>query len=78
MKIFICTILDILSFEYLCQLLVDNNCAMLILKMLSIWFANPPQKPQDTINRDGLNSKSKDAVMGAAWLQAMPDIPELE
>ncbi|KAJ3109212.1 Factor arrest protein 11 [Physocladia obscura] len=32
---------EILKFEYLCQLLVDNNTAILILKMLSTWFQNP-------------------------------------
>ncbi|KAJ3300501.1 Factor arrest protein 11 [Borealophlyctis nickersoniae] len=31
----------ILKLEYISQLLVDNNCAILILKMLSMWFQNP-------------------------------------
>ncbi|KAJ3037125.1 Factor arrest protein 11, partial [Rhizophlyctis rosea] len=31
----------VLKAEYISQLLVDNNCAILILKMLSMWFQNP-------------------------------------
>ncbi|KAI8817952.1 uncharacterized protein EV422DRAFT_590026 [Fimicolochytrium jonesii] len=30
-----------LKFEYISQLMVDNNCAILILKMLSAWLQNP-------------------------------------
>ncbi|KAJ3112394.1 Factor arrest protein 11 [Phlyctochytrium bullatum] len=30
----------VLKFEYISQLLVDNNCAILILKMHSLWFQN--------------------------------------
>ncbi|KAI9017442.1 hypothetical protein BC832DRAFT_612171 [Gaertneriomyces semiglobifer] len=32
----------VLKFEYLSQILVDNNCAILILKMLSTWLQNAP------------------------------------
>ncbi|KAI8585845.1 hypothetical protein BDZ88DRAFT_400610, partial [Geranomyces variabilis] len=34
-----------LKFEYIAQLLVDNNCAILILKMLSTWLQSPSANP---------------------------------
>ncbi|KAJ3101181.1 hypothetical protein HDU97_001593 [Phlyctochytrium planicorne] len=36
-----------LKFEYVSQLLVENNCAILILKMLSLWFQNAPNKDSE-------------------------------
>lgn len=42
--------LDLMFFEYICMHLTDNNLAILILKMLSVWFPAPQARP------NGLNA----------------------
>ncbi|RKP03967.1 hypothetical protein CXG81DRAFT_23380 [Caulochytrium protostelioides] len=55
--------MHVLRFEYLCQLLIDNNGAILLLKMLSIWFqplnskssggpTTAPSQPDDVYQKD--------------------------
>ncbi|KAI9356481.1 hypothetical protein DFJ73DRAFT_822709 [Zopfochytrium polystomum] len=56
----------ILKFEYIAQLLNDNNCAILILKMLSTWFQNIPA-----------SAVSMDAQLPGAWLLARDEPDEL-
>ncbi|TPX32148.1 hypothetical protein SmJEL517_g04691 [Synchytrium microbalum] len=44
---------NIFLFEYISQLLIDHNCSILVLKLLSTWFQNQnnnPSKPVDLWN----------------------------
>ncbi|KAJ3234231.1 Factor arrest protein 11 [Chytriomyces hyalinus] len=76
---------DVLKFEYICQLLVDNNCAILILKMLSIWFQNPVQAAMaaTTTGGAGTHPERSDslspaaAISGANLLKERDDPKEL-
>ncbi|TPX68474.1 hypothetical protein CcCBS67573_g07150 [Chytriomyces confervae] len=75
---------DVLKFEYICQLLVDNNCAILILKMLSIWFQNPVQAAMAATTTGGVGSHpersdslSPAAISGANLLKERDDPKEL-
>ncbi|KAJ3085787.1 Factor arrest protein 11 [Quaeritorhiza haematococci] len=72
LKAFKCS--HVCKFEYISQLLVDNNCAILILKMLSTWFQNSLQN-----NNGWHNGESNGAApgMAAGWLKAREDPAEL-
>ncbi|KAJ1561995.1 Factor arrest protein 11 [Nowakowskiella sp. JEL0078] len=72
----------VLKSEYISQLLCDNNCAILILKMLSTWFQQPnnkqnqvpgQEKQEGTSWENGTNPAS--LGMGAALLRD-PEEPE--
>ncbi|KAJ3337718.1 Factor arrest protein 11 [Gonapodya sp. JEL0774] len=74
-----------LHFEHICQLLHDNNCAILILKMLSTWFQNPSA---GGAGADGGKSPAPGSAaanmgpaggagMAAAWLSARENVDEL-
>ncbi|TPX72278.1 hypothetical protein SpCBS45565_g00494 [Spizellomyces sp. 'palustris'] len=76
-----------LKFEYIAQLLVDNNCAILILKMLSTWLQIPPV-PSPTHSDPDANgwpdapssgSKAQQTPYGMAsgWLSARDEPAEL-
>ncbi|KAI8913108.1 N1221-like protein-domain-containing protein [Powellomyces hirtus] len=82
-----------LKFEYVSQLLVDNNCAILILKMLSTWLqsptAPPPSHPDIPNPTDAPGSSSWgekpttskppfNMGMGANWLMKKEEPAELE
>ncbi|KAJ3218404.1 Factor arrest protein 11 [Dinochytrium kinnereticum] len=58
----------VVKFEYISQLLVDNNCAILILKMLSLWFQNQ--------NANANGDAGPNAGIGS-WLIDRGDPPEL-
>ncbi|KAI8916839.1 hypothetical protein BC831DRAFT_486512 [Entophlyctis helioformis] len=71
---------NVMAFENICMQLVDNNCAILILKMLSSWFPNPggPKSanaggPVASAGSDHSGSESKRDSVGAAWLRARTD-----
>jgi hypothetical protein len=79
-----------LQSEYISQLLVDNNCSILILKMLSIWFQNSYVPYDEEIAKDldyPLNpSGNKDDenkvnpmsnTMAASWLCKKTNVKEL-
>ncbi|ORY36842.1 hypothetical protein BCR33DRAFT_472176 [Rhizoclosmatium globosum] len=74
---------NVLKFEYICQLLIDNNCAILILKMLSTWFQNPilagQQQTDGPSQRAGNNDPlvSSNAVTGGSWLKEREEPSEL-
>ncbi|KAJ3209018.1 Factor arrest protein 11 [Entophlyctis luteolus] len=79
---------QILKFEYLCQLLVDNNCPILVLKMLSTWFQNPVAATLATNTSAGADNggvqeraelaNSNAAGLSYGWLKERDDPKELE
>ncbi|KXS08961.1 hypothetical protein M427DRAFT_64968 [Gonapodya prolifera JEL478] len=72
-----------LHFEHICQLLHDNNCAILILKMLSTWFQNPNAGAGNDGSKSpapgsaAANAAQGGAGMAAAWLAARENVNEL-
>jgi len=55
--------LDICAFEYVSQLLIDNNAAILMLKMLSIWFQIPSQKNEShSVSNSNLNASESSSA----------------
>ncbi|KAI9105779.1 hypothetical protein DFS34DRAFT_600849 [Phlyctochytrium arcticum] len=78
-----------LKFENLTQLLVDNNCAILILKMLSTWLQNssaptPTQEAPDSASWPEGNTPTSptnpgvSTGMAAAWLTSRVEPNELK
>ncbi|ORX54162.1 N1221-domain-containing protein [Piromyces finnis] len=77
----------VLQCEYISQLLVDNNCSILILKMLSIWFQNSAVPYDEEImsiyNNDNYNKDNENPVnpmsntMAASWLCKKTNVKEL-
>ncbi|KAJ3268445.1 Factor arrest protein 11 [Terramyces sp. JEL0728] len=65
----------ILAFENICQILVDNNGPILILKMLSSWFASNQAGRKKSVPDDG--EGGSDSLMGAGWLKDRPLLPDL-
>ncbi|KAJ3316923.1 Factor arrest protein 11 [Blyttiomyces sp. JEL0837] len=65
----------VLKFEYLSQLLVDNNCTILILKMLSTWFQNPATAANNA-GAGGAELNSNNNFIGS-WLKGKDDPDEL-
>ncbi|KAJ3253529.1 Factor arrest protein 11 [Boothiomyces macroporosus] len=65
----------ILAFENICQILVDNNGPILILKMLSSWFSSNQSGRKKSVPDDG--EAGIDFLMGAGWLRDRPLLPEL-
>jgi hypothetical protein len=69
---------DILAFENVCILMVDNNAPILILKMLSAWFSNPnSSKGRKNTSADEVGD-TDDTSIGTTWLQDRPLIDELK
>ncbi|KAJ3417602.1 hypothetical protein HDV05_000059 [Chytridiales sp. JEL 0842] len=83
----------VLKFEYLCQLLADNNCTVLILKMISTWFQNPATVAKNaaassvaaaadgTNNPDSAPSVAAAAAslgMGGPWLRLKEEPADLK
>jgi len=81
----------VLQSEYISQLLVDNNCSILILKMLSIWFQNsyvpydeeiaeslnyPLNPPGSKEDENKVNPMSN--TMAASWLCKKTNVKELK
>lgn len=64
-----------MAFEYVSQLLVDNNSAILILKMLSTWFQVGEGSSRAEEKRIGVPAFSG---MANAWLRAREEMPELK
>ncbi|KAJ3323856.1 Factor arrest protein 11 [Boothiomyces sp. JEL0866] len=65
----------ILAFENICQILVDNNGPILILKMLSSWFSSNQNGRKKSMPDDG--EVGIDFLMGASWLKDRPLLAEL-
>eukprot|EP00842_Homolaphlyctis_polyrhiza_P007019 jgi/Hompol1/906/HPOL_005468-RA len=73
----------VLAFEHLCSILLDNNGAILILRILNSWFSNPNQHDAETdrstaskANQGGISSPTSDGrekQIGFAWLSARRD-----
>ncbi|KAJ3190583.1 Factor arrest protein 11 [Irineochytrium annulatum] len=71
----------VLKFEYISQLLVDNNCAILILKMLSTWFQNTPNANAAANSAMGMGGGDANVAPAAnvnAWLKEKEDPKELK
>jgi hypothetical protein len=70
---------DILAFENVCILMVDNNAPILFLKMLSSWFSNPnSSKGRKIPNVLDEMGDIDDISIGTPWLQDRPLINELK
>ncbi|KAL5033660.1 hypothetical protein BDV3_003333 [Batrachochytrium dendrobatidis] len=63
----------VLAFEYMCQLLMDSNCAILIVKMLNTWFSNIPTNE----SYSNLGAGSQERPIGSTWLLYRRDPAQL-
>ena len=71
--------LDIFIFEYISQLLLDHNCSVLILKMLSTWFQNTSvnaAKQVDAWSDPAVASPGP--IMGATFLKERHEPQQLK
>ncbi|KAH6577328.1 hypothetical protein BASA60_004069 [Batrachochytrium salamandrivorans] len=72
----------ILAFEYMSQLLMDNNCAILIVKMLNAWFSNSALDESEGdaggASNGGIHGGGKkERVIGSTWLKHRCDPKQL-
>ncbi|KAI8898100.1 hypothetical protein BC833DRAFT_620614 [Globomyces pollinis-pini] len=67
----------ICGFEHVSQTLVENNGPILLLKLLSAWFVNPPNRQQKQTKYPAEDEPVSNFLMGGEWLSARPHFSEL-